>query len=101
MLNPNQHRAAKSCWSTWLVLLIMSVMLVGVGMASPPRTVLIPVTLVGMLVMAWLIVSRFMHLRDEKLGLVVTVIMCTLGLGVTLFLMLVPDGLRIFHLTPR
>jgi cytochrome c oxidase subunit IV len=97
MLNDKQHSAERSLWLAWLGLVALSVLLLMVGLLSTSRIVVILVSVLGMLVMAWLIVSRFMHLRSETPALTIAIIMCTLGLGATLFLTLVPDSLRILH----
>ena len=54
-----------------------------------------------MLLMAWLIVSRYMHLREEKLNITLIVVGTTMFCAVALFVLIAFDGARIFHLAPH
>jgi cytochrome c oxidase subunit IV len=71
--------------------------MLALGGADISRTIKVPLLVVGMLWMAWLIASRFMHLKDEKVTLVITVVGTTLFCAVALFVLIAPDGRTALH----
>ena len=54
--------------------------------------------LAAMLTKASIIGANFMHLRTERLPLVVTVVIGLLLTGTILFVLIAPDALRIHHM---
>jgi cytochrome c oxidase subunit IV len=88
----------KVYWVTWLALLALTLMMIFVGGASMPRTIMVSLLLLAMLVKATLICAYFMHLRSERLALVLTVVVGIAFTSAALFLLLVPDGVRIFEM---
>ncbi len=83
---------------TWLFLLgLTTVMIVTDGLAVP-RAVLVTVLLGAMLIKASLIAANFMHLRYEKRVVRVVVAASVLFFGSVLYLLIVPDGLRVLRM---
>jgi len=91
--------AYKNYWLTWLVLLFVTLGMIFVGTSSVSKWFLLPLLLAAMLVKAGLIGGNFMHLRKERLALVLIVTLGTLLVGVALFAGIAPDGARIFELS--
>ena len=86
---------ARVYWITWGVLLaVTGVMLLADG-ASLPRTTLLAVMLGAMAIKASLIAGNFMHLRQERAGIVLTVIVGLFVLGIVLYALIAPDARRI------
>lgn len=82
----------------WLVLLALTVVMLFLDTAPIPRGLLIGVLMVAMLAKAGLIGGWFMHLRFERMVLGLAVFFGLLLNGAILFLLIVPDGLRIFRM---
>lgn len=91
----------KMLWLTWSQLLAVGLLMLWVGSLALPRALVVPIMLLGMSLMGWLIASRFMHLRNEKASLAITVIGTTLFCGIALFVLIAFDGMRVFALSPR
>jgi hypothetical protein len=91
----------KKYWSTWLLLLVVSIAMTALGSANLPRAWMVPPILLGMSVMAWQIAALFMHLKDEKRLLTVSVVGSTLFCGIALFVLIAWDALHVLQLTPR
>ncbi|MBI4467818.1 MAG: cytochrome C oxidase subunit IV family protein [Acidobacteria bacterium] len=86
-------------WSTWLVLLALTVTMILIGSAPIPRLYVVLLLGLAMLAKASLISGYFMHLRFERSVLVWTVGAGILLTGAILFIIIVPDGLRIMKLS--
>jgi caa(3)-type oxidase subunit IV len=86
---------ARVYWITWGVLLVVTVVMLLADGASLPRTGLLVVMLGAMAVKATLIAGNFMHLRHERAGLVVTVVVGLFVLGIVLYALIAPDARRI------
>lgn len=82
----------------WLVLLALTVVMLFLDTAPVPRSLLICVLMMAMLAKAGLISGWFMHLRFERLVLGLAVFFGLLLNGVILFVLIVPDGLRILRM---
>ncbi len=82
----------------WLVLLSLTVVMLFLDTAPIPRGLLIGVLVVAMLAKAGLISGWFMHLRFERMVLGLAVFFGLLLNGAILFLLIAPDGLRIFRM---
>lgn len=85
-------------WITWAVLLGLTVLMLWMDTAPIPRLVFVGLMLVAMLTKASMIAGNFMHLRSERLSLVLMVV---IGLGVTavvLYVLIVPDAVRIHQM---
>lgn len=66
--------------------------------AGLPRTPFVVGMLAAMLAKASIIGANFMHLRAERVGLVVTVAVGLLLTGAVLYALIVPDAVRIHHM---
>jgi cytochrome c oxidase subunit IV len=82
-------------WMTWAVLLSFTIVMVLADGASMPRLAFVVFMLVAMLTKASIIAANFMHLRFERAGLVVTVVIGLLVTGAILFVLIAPDAARI------
>lgn len=85
-------------WRTWGFLLALTVVMVVMDQASVPRSLLVLVLLTAMLIKARLIAGTFMHLNQERVSLYVTVAVALLLTGTVLFVLIVPDGLRLLQM---
>ena len=85
----------KVYWATWSVLLAFTLVMVWLDGVSIPRLVFVVAMLAAMLVKASLIASNFMHLRFERVSLVVMVVIGLLVTGAVLWVLIVPDAVRI------
>jgi cytochrome c oxidase subunit 4 len=82
----------------WAVLLGLTVVMVAVDRSDLRLAILASVLVAAMLAKATLIASYFMHLRSEGKLLVWSVIVGLFVVGVILFVLLIPDGLRIHRM---
>ena len=71
-------------WITWLILLVLTVFMVFLGNPA--------VLLGGMAIKAGIIFFWFMHLRYEKLGLVLSVLIGIFATAFVLFALTAADG---------
>ena len=86
----------KVYWITWSVLLAFTLVMVWLdGVSSIPRLAFVVTMLVAMLTKASLIASNFMHLRFERVSLVLMVVVGLLVTGAVLYVLIVPDAVRI------
>ena len=92
---------ARVYWITWGVLLAVTLVMLLADGARLPRTGLLVVMLGAMAVKATLIAGTFMHLRQERAGLVLTVLVGLFVLGIVLFALIAPDALRIHEMVSR
>ncbi len=88
-------------WLTWVVLLLLTLLMLVTGYVSLPKMFVVLLLLGAMLVKASLIGAHFMHLRFEKLTLVLTVAVGILATATFLFVLIAFDGLRILRLSLR
>jgi len=89
----------RTYWRTWILLLALTLLMVILDQLAMPRALLVSVLVAAMLAKASLIGANFMHLRYERLGLVILVAAALLLTGAALFLGIAPDGARILRLT--
>ena len=86
---------ARVYWITWSVLLALTVVMLAADGASISRTALVTLMLGAMTTKAVLIAGNFMHLRQERSGLVLTVIVGLFVMALVLFALIAPDAMRI------
>lgn len=91
----------KPYWRTWLILLALTLAMVVIDQLALPRGALMAVLVAAMLTKATIIAVNFMHLKDERLSLGISVSASLLFFGGVLFLFMVPDGLRLFDMVYR
>ncbi len=94
-----QEAGYRIYWSTWVLLLVLTLVMLVTGFVSLPRVFLAVVLILAMLVKASLIGGHFMHLRFEKLSLVLSVAVGLLATAAVLFLLISFDGIRILRLS--
>ena len=87
--------STKIYWITWSVLLAFTLVMVWLDGVSIPRLVFVIAMLVAMLAKASLIASNFMHLRFERVSLILMVVIGLLVTGAVLYVLIVPDAVRI------
>jgi cytochrome c oxidase subunit IV len=88
----------RTYWIAWGVLLALTLTMVILDQAPLPRTTFVLLMLGAMLVKATVIAAYFMHLRFERWALVLGIV---LGLPINaaiLYVLIVPDALRIFDM---
>jgi caa(3)-type oxidase subunit IV len=84
-------------WLIWIVLLVLTVLMIVTGDASlsgPAKAVLL---LLGSAVKASLIIFFFMHMRFERAGLVLTVLVGIFLTSVLMFALPAYDGSNVFQ----
>ena len=86
-------------WFTWLFLLLLTLLMLATGLVSLPKAFLVLLLIVAMLAKASLIGAHFMHLRFEKMSLVLTVVVGILATAAILFGLIAFDGARILRLS--
>jgi cytochrome c oxidase subunit IV len=84
-------------WMTWAVLLFLTVAMLWMDGASGtiPRLFFVVFMVGAMLLKATLIGANFMHLRAERRGLVLTIVVGLLVTGAVLYVLILPDAVRI------
>lgn len=88
-------------WIAWLILLTLTLVMVALDQMALPRHTFVVVMLAAMTFKASLIAAYFMHLRFERWPLVLGVV---LGLPINaaiLYMLIVPDALRIFGMAGK
>ena len=88
----------KTYWYTWGVLLVLTLGMILAGGAAISKVWIVALLLAGMLAKATLILGNFMHLRFERVGLILTVVIGIVFTALALFFGIAPDGVRILHL---
>ena len=88
-------------WIAWGFLLALTVLMVGLDQAPLPRTTVVVLMLTAMLFKACLIGAFFMHLRSERLALVLGIVVGLPLNALILYILIAPDALRIFNMVNR
>ncbi len=101
MANHSQVIGYRLYWSTWIVLLALTLGMLLAGHLTLPKGLILALLLGAMLVKASLIGAHFMHLRFEKLGLVAIVAAGILATAAALFVVISFDGVRILRLSAQ
>ena len=89
---------ARLYWITWAVLLVLTVVMLAADGADIPRVGFLLLMLSAMAIKATLIAGIFMHLRHERVGLVLTVVVGLFVMALVLFALIAPDAQRIHHM---
>lgn len=82
-------------WTTWAALLLLTGVMLSVSITQVPRSLQLGVLLAAMLAQVALIAGHFMHLRQAHAGLVWTFVAGLLITGITLYVLIAPDAMRI------
>jgi cytochrome c oxidase subunit IV len=85
----------RTYWIAWAVLLMLTLIMVVLDQASLPRTPFVILMLGAMLTKASIIGAYFMHLRSERLPLVVGVVVGLPINAAILYVLISPDAWRI------
>ena len=85
-------------WMTWSVLLVFTVVMLWADSASLPRQAFVIFMLLAMLTKASIIGANFMHLKLERVPLILTVVIGLLVTGAVLYVLIMPDAARIHHM---
>jgi caa(3)-type oxidase subunit IV len=87
----------RTYWVTWAVLLVFTLLMLWADGASQsiPRLAFVIFMLAAMLVKASLIAANFMHLGQERVSLVMTVVIGLFVTGLVLWALIAPDAVRI------
>ncbi len=81
----------------WLWLIVLTAVEVFLGYIHVPLTIML-VSVIGLsIIKAVLIMAYFMHLKFERLGLILTIVPAMV-ICILLFLLFFPDGFRAFSL---
>lgn len=88
-------------WIVWGVLLVLTLIMMAIGSVTIPKALLLGILLLAMLVKASLIGGYFMHLRFERLALVISVAAGLLVTAAVLFFLIAPDGVRVLNSAVR
>ncbi|MBI3895059.1 MAG: cytochrome C oxidase subunit IV family protein [Acidobacteria bacterium] len=88
-------------WKTWGYLLALTLGMLVSEYLALPRSFLLSLLLAAMLIKAALIGANFMHLRFEKLGLVLAITVGILATGAVLFFLIAFDGVHVFRLASQ
>ena len=91
----------KIYWTTWVVLLIITVAMLGAERFHMPRVLLVLFLLAFMAVKATMIGGNFMHLRFEKTNLAVMVAVGIVVTSLILFSFLTPESASVLAKTAR
>lgn len=79
-------------WKIWIVLLTLTVIMLAVEGLGLPAGVAVIVLIAAMMTKATLIGGWFMHLRYEKLVIMLCIVLGTLLTAAFLFFLIMPDG---------
>lgn len=90
-----EHTGYRLYWKTWVILLMITLAMLAVEYFSAPRILLLAVLLGGMVVKAGTITGNFMHLRFERRGLILIVVLSVVLTGLFLFGYLAADAMHI------
>jgi len=88
----------KTYWITWSVLLVFTVVMLWADSASLPRQAFVVFMVIAMLTKASIIGANFMHLKAERVQLILTVVIGLLATGTILYVLIAPDAVRIHHM---
>ena len=85
----------RTYWITWSVLLVFTLAMIWADSLSIPRLAFVIFVVAAMLTKASIIGANFMHLRHERAALVLTVVVGLLVMATILFVLIVPDAVRV------
>ncbi len=91
----------RTYWITWSVLLVFTVAMLWADSASLPRLAFVVFMVLAMLTKASVIGANFMHLKSERAPLITTVVIGLLVTAAILFVLIVPDAVRIHHMVSQ
>jgi cytochrome c oxidase subunit IV len=101
MEKATHHGGYRLYWVTWLSLLALTAVMLGIEFASWPRWVLLAVLLSAMMLKAGFIAANFMHLRFERPALIWIVAASLFATALVMFLFLAGDALHVLRHSGR
>ena len=96
-----QTTSYRTYWGIWVVLLVLTLFMITIEGVEMSRALTVLVLAGAMMVKATLIAGWFMHLRYEHIGLMLSVVLGTLGTAAFLYFLLIPDSLAVLESVPR
>ena len=93
-----QQTSYRTYWLSWGLLLGLTLVMLLVEEFKLPAFVTAAVLVSAMMIKATVIGGWFMHLRYERLALVLSVVLGTVATAAALFVLLIPDGLAMLRL---
>ncbi len=90
----------RTYWFIWLILLLLTVFMILLEAVEFSKALTVFLLAGAMMVKATLIAGWFMHLRYERLALVLSVALGTLVTAAILYSLLIPDGMAMLRLAP-
>jgi cytochrome c oxidase subunit IV len=94
-----QESGYRIYWLTWLALLAVTALMLGIEFAGLPRWILVAVLLIAMTVKAGYIAGNFMHLRFERPALVWIIAGSLVATALAMFLYMAADALHVLRLS--
>jgi len=88
----------KTYWTTWAILLVLTVVMLWADAAAIPRPAFVVFMLAAMATKASMIAANFMHLRLERAGIILTVIVGLPVVATLLYVLIAPDAARIHQM---
>lgn len=85
----------KGYWLIWIILLVVTVTMIVIGESSIPQAGQAVMLLIGSSIKATLIIFFYMHLRFERFGLVLIVLVGIFVTGILMFVIPAYDGTNI------
>jgi cytochrome c oxidase subunit IV len=89
----------RTYWIAWIVLLGLTLAMVGLARTSLTYPTFVSLMLLTMAAKAVIIAGYFMHLRSERTALVFAVLLGLPATAAVLFVLIVPDALRIVEMS--
>ncbi len=83
----------RTYWGIWGVLLALTLVMIGLEAIELPATATVLLLTTAMMAKALLIAGWFMHLRYERLSLILIVALTILVTASFMFFLLIPDSL--------
>jgi cytochrome c oxidase subunit IV len=99
MAKATTHSGYRIYWVTWLTLLALTAVMLGIEFASWPRWLLVAVLLIAMMLKAGFIAANFMHLKFERPTLIWIVAGSLLATSLAMFLFMAADALHVLRLS--
>ncbi len=90
----------RTYWFVWIILLVLTLFMILLEAVEFSKALTVFLLAAAMMVKATLIVGWFMHLRYERLALVLSVVLGTLVTAALLYFLLIPDGMAMLRLAP-
>lgn len=91
----------RTYWGIWLILLFLTLLMIVLEGLDLPTAGTVLLLSIAMMVKAVLIAGWFMHLRYERLALVLSVVLAIVVTAAFMYFLLIPDALVALRLEPE